>query len=100
MQGVTSNWSVHINTQINPNAICIVWTLFVMILAWVDIILDVEGAFFREDLLMVTRCPLMYYQMGWTNSTGGCNFSFECACIWNKEQNKLPIVSINLWSSR
>ena len=47
MQGVTSNWSVHINTQINPNAICIVRTLLVMILALVDIILDVEGAFFQ-----------------------------------------------------
>ncbi len=47
MHGVKSNWSVHINTQINPNAICIVCTLFVTILAWVDIILDVEGAFFQ-----------------------------------------------------
>ena len=58
MQGVTSIWSVHINTQINPNAICIVWTLFVMILAWVDIILDVEGAFFQGRFTNGDQVPI------------------------------------------
>ena len=31
----------------NPNTICIVWTLLAMIAEWIAIVIDVEGAFLQ-----------------------------------------------------